>query len=251
MSRRCRAGVAPVSLVRQRSRWSARQVNSARRRLAWRSSSGTGRSSARAAPEQRRNRTLRATGQTRFASGDDLPRLVLADHGLGRPPSGRRWWGEAVWMRPRSASSCRRAVAVSQVAARFWESACPLWRCRAYWSPLVAVGRRWSLLVAVGHRREVAHTEPASRRAGLGMEGEQVGPPATRLGTQRLALGERNRREVTQGNATHNAWRVCLFVGHAPPPLRNTGSSLEQTFVSGQGASHPSTETGGFLAVFL
>jgi hypothetical protein len=68
------------------------------------------------------------------------------------------------------------------------------------------------------------------------LQPEQVGPPASGLGAQRLALRQGGGRETTHCDEADDALGGCLLVGHiplVPVPQENTGYSLEQTFVKG------------------
>ena len=81
------------------------------------------------------------------------------------------------------------------------------------------------------------------------MEGEQVGPHASGLGAQRLALNQGGGGETTQGHEAHEALGGRLLVGHRSPPFpprqENTGehSILARTDVcQAERVMHPRHE---------
>ena len=101
-------------------------------------------------------------------------------------------------------------------------------------------------LPTLGRLLEVARAQPLLLCACLGMEGEQIGPQASRLGTHRLTLSARGGGEAPQGDETDDALRPRVLMGRRPPPVlpaqENTGYPLEQMFVNGQKAMHPRHE---------
>jgi hypothetical protein len=197
---------------------------------------------------QQQRRALPSHGQAEHSVGQDLQRLILPDHRLvafgmvgrgGLDVSGFRHLLPSQFGGGRHIGGGFLAERLHTLAVQ-------------------------GILPTFGRRLELPCAQPPPLQMGLSMEGEQVGPHASGLGAQRLALSQCGGGETPQGHEPHEALGGRLLVGHRSPPCRpqqentgehrrtqeNTAYSLEQMFVKQRGRFIPAMNDGAFSLCF-